>query len=245
MIPMKTLTSFFAFFVLVLSAIFFSGAVHSSASAAYPQASGELVYADFEKMQNNRPVSARGGYVMLYGGQQNPGTLAKFKGIEGVDAPELVHLKAGDPNKAAMFSYELPASNQYANVTLEIQGLPGKDGKQVAEDVTGYKYLMLQVYAKGSPGPTGVTAMRVELTSHDHSVKLQYGFHQTTFQLNPAGFNTYKVVLKALAQPSWVQDRVDTKDVLKNLTSVNISVFCDKCSPTNGTVVIDNVIFTN
>jgi len=118
----------------------------------------QLVYADFEKMQDNRPVSARGGYVQLFGGQQNPGTPAKFKGIEGINAPELVHLKAGDPNKAAMFSYELPASNQYANVTLEIQGLPGKDGKQVAEDVTGYKYLTLQVYAKGSPGPTGVTA---------------------------------------------------------------------------------------
>ena len=242
---MKAFTSALAFFVLAFSAILFPDSVPSSANVDASQASDQLVYADFEKMQDNRPVSARGGYVQLFGGQQNPGTPAKFKGIEGINAPELVHLKAGDPNKAAMFSYELPASNQYANITLEIQGLPGKDGKQVAEDVTGYKYLTLQVYAKGSPGPTGVTAMRVELTSHDHSVKLQYGFPQTTFKLNPAGFNTYKVVLKALAQPSWVQDRVDTKDVLKNLTSVNISVFCDQCSPINGTVVIDNVIFTN
>jgi len=242
---MKALTSALAFFFLALSTIFFPDAVSSSVNVDASQESGQLVYADFEKMQDNRPVSARGGYVQLFGGQQNPGTLAKFKGIEGINAPELVHLKAGDPNKAAMFSYELPAANQYASVTLEIQGLPSKDGKQVAEDVTGYKFLTLQVYAKGSPGPTGVTAMRVELTSHDHGVKLQYGFPQTTFMLNPTGFNTYKVVLKSLAQPSWVQDRVDTKDVLKNLTSVNISVFCDKCSPTNGTVVIDNVIFTN
>lgn len=242
---MKALTSALAFFVLALSAVFFPNAVLSSANVDALQEGGQLVYADFEKMQDNRPVSARGGYMQLFGGQENPGTPAKFKGIEGVNAPELVHLKAGDPNKAGMFTYELPASNQYANVTLEIQGLPSKDGKQVAEDVTGYKFLTLQVYAKGSPGPTGVTAMRVELTSHDHGVKLQYGFPQTTFKLNPAGFNTYKVVLKALAQPSWVQDRVDTKDVLKNLTSVNISVFCDKCSPTNGTVIIDNVIFTN
>src|SRR6266550_3603811 len=203
MIPMKILSSFLAFFVLALLVIFFPAAPHSSATSAAPQTSGQLVYADFEKMENNRPVSARGGYVMLYGGQQNPGTLAKFKGIEGVNAPELVHLKAGDPNKAAMFSYELPAANQYASVTLEIRGLPSKDGKQVAEDVTGYKFLTLQVYAKGSPGPTGVTAMRVELTSHDHGVKLQYGFPQTTFMLNPTGFNTYKVVLKSLAQPSW------------------------------------------
>jgi hypothetical protein len=242
---MKALTSALAFLVLALSAIFFPDAAPFSGNVKASQASDQLVYADFEKMQNNRPVSARGGYVQLLGGQQNPGTPAKFKGIEGINAPELVHLKSGDPNKAAMFSYELPASNQYANVTLEIQGLPGKDGKQVAEDVSGYKFLTLQVYAKGSPGPTGVTAMRVELTSHDHGVKLQYGFPQTTFKLNPAGFNTYKVVLKALAQPSWVQDRVDTKDVLKNLTSVNISVFCDQCSPINGTVVIDNVMFTN
>ena len=242
---MKALTSALAFSVLALSAIFFPDAVPYAAKVEASQASDQLVYADFEKMQDNRPVSARGGYVQLFGGQQNPGTPAKFKGIEGINAPELVHLKAGDPNKAAMFSYELPASNQYANVTLEIQGLPGKDGKQVADDVTGYKFLTLQVYAKGSPGPTGVTAMRVELTSHDHGVKLQYGFPQTTFRLNPAGFNTYKIVLKALAQPSWVQDRVDTKEVLKNLTSVNISVFCDQCSPINGTVVIDNVIFTN
>jgi hypothetical protein len=242
---MKAFISALALSVLALLAILLPDPMPSSANVDASQASDQLVYADFEKMQDNRPVSARGGYVQLFGGQQNPGTPAKFKGIEGINAPELVHLKAGDPNKAAMFSYELPASNQYANVTLEIQGLPGKDGKQVAEDVTGYKFLTLQVYAKGSPGPTGVTAMRVELTSHDHSVKLQYGFPQTTFKLNPTGFNTYKVVLKALAQPSWVQDRVDTKDVLKNLTSVNISVFCDQCSPTNGTVVIDNVIFTN
>ena len=242
---MKTLTSILAFFVLALSAIFFAGAADSAAKVAAPQESGQLVYADFEKMQGNRPVSARGGYMQLYGGQQNPGTPATFKGIEGVNAPELVHLKADDPNRAAMFSYTLPAFNQYANVTLEIQGLPSKDGKQVAEDVTAYKFLTLQVYAKGTPTPTGVSSMRVELTSHDHGLKLQYGFPQLAFRLNPTGFNTYKIELKKLAQPSWVQDRVDTKDVLKNLTSVNISVFCDRCSPINGTVVIDNVIFTN
>src|SRR5260370_4788281 len=148
---MKALTSGLAFFVLALSAIFFPGAVHSSANVGASQASDQLVYADFEKMQDNRPVSARGGYVQLFGGQQNPGTPAKFKGIEGMNAPELVHLKPGDPNKAAMFSYELPASNQYPNVTLEIQGLPSKDGKQAAEDVPGYKCLTLQHDATGSP----------------------------------------------------------------------------------------------
>ena len=242
---MKNLTSIFAFFVLAFSAIFFPGGARSAANVAAPQASGQLVYADFEKMQDNRPVSARDGYIQLYGGQQNPGTQAKFKGIEGVNAPELVHLKADDPNKAGMFSYELPSPNQYASVTLEIQGLPSKDGKQVAEDLSGYKFLTLQVYAKGTPGPTGVTRIRVEFISHDQGIKLQYGFPQATVQLTPTGFNTYRVVLKSLAQPNWVQTRVDTKEVLQKLTAVSISVFCDQCSPINGTVILDNLIFTN
>jgi len=190
-------------------------------------------------------VSARGGYVQFQGSQQNPGTPVKFKGIEGVNAPELVRLKPDDPNKVAMFTYELPAANQYANATLEIQGLPAKDGKQVAEDVSAYKFLTLQVYAKGTPGPTGVTRIRVEFLSRDQGIKLQYGFPQATVQLSPAGFNTYKVVLKSVAQPNWVEFKVDTKEVLKKLTAVSITAFCDQCSPINGTLVIDNVIFTN
>src|SRR6266446_8424084 len=212
-IPMKALCFLFAFFVLALSAIFFPAVVPSSANVGASQANNQLVYADFEKMQDNRPVSARGGYVQLSGAQQNPGTPAKFKGIEGINAPDLVHLKPGDPNKAAMFSYEMPASNQYANVTLEIQGLPSKNGKQVGEDVSGYKFLTLQVYAKGTPGPTGVPRIRVEFTSHDQGIKLQYGFPQATVQLSPSGFNTYKVAMKSIAQPQWVQTRVETKDV--------------------------------
>src|SRR5258705_9694510 len=115
---MNTLPSIFAFFFLALAAISFPGAAHSSVNVAGPQGSGQLVYADFEKMQDKRPVSARGGYIQIYGNQQNPGTPARFKGIQGIDAPELVHLKSDDPNKAAMFSYELPAANQYASVTL-------------------------------------------------------------------------------------------------------------------------------
>src|SRR5438105_3634162 len=103
MTPMKALTSFFASFGSVIMALFFFA---PSAANVAPQASGQLVYADFEKMQNGRPVSARGGWIQLQNNQENPGTPAKFKGMQGAnDAPELVHLKADDPNKAAMFSY--------------------------------------------------------------------------------------------------------------------------------------------
>src|SRR2546426_12475701 len=109
MIPMKTLTSILAFFVLALSAIFFAGAADSAAKVAAPQESGQLVYADFEKMQGNRPVSARGGYMQLYGGQQNPRTPATFKRNERGNPPEMVHFKTDDPNKACKFSYTIPS----------------------------------------------------------------------------------------------------------------------------------------
>ena len=234
------------FCALALLTVFFAAGTHKSANAV-AQSDDKLVYADFDTIKDNRPVSARGGYVQIFAGSENPGNPARFTGMPGVnDAPELVRLKADDPNKAATFSYALSSPNNYASVTLDIHGLPDRDGKPVGEDVSRYKNVMFQIYAKGTPPPTGVQYMRVELTSRGQGINLQYGFPQAAFKLSPAGFNTYKIPLKSLAQPSWVQDHVDTKEVLRKLTSVQISVYCEGgCTPTNGTVVIDNVIFTN
>jgi len=242
---MKAFISILAFFGLALSAIFFPGASHSPVQAAL-QGDDKLVYADFEKMENNRPVSARGGWVQLSNNQENPGNPAKFTGMKDANnAPELVHLKADDPNKVAMFSYQLLSPNAYAQVTLSIHGLPDKDGKPVTDDVSAFSNISLQVYAKGVPGPTGVTAMRVELISHAPGINLQWGFPQKNFKLSAAGFNTYKIPLKTLAQPQYAPNKVDTTEVLKKLTQVDITVYCEGgCSPINGTVVIDNVIFT-
>jgi len=242
---MTKVTSGFLFCGLALLTVLFAGMHPSLETVA--QTDDKLVYADFETIKDNRPVSARGGYLQLYAGSENPGNPAKFSGMPGAnDAPELVRLKADDPNRAATFSYILSSPNNYASVTLDIHGLPDKDGKPVAEDVSRYKNLTFQIYAKGTPPPTGVLYMRVELTSHGQGINLQYGFPQAAFKLSPTGFNTYKIALKSLAQPSWVQDHVDTKEVLRKLTSVQISVYCEGgCTPTNGTVVIDNVIFTN
>jgi hypothetical protein len=39
--------------------------------------------------------------------------------------------------------------------------------------------------------------------------------------------------------------RVNPKDVLKNLTAVNLSVSCNQCVPIKGTVVVDNMVFQN
>jgi len=242
---MKTLVSISVFFILVLLAVFFPEAASRRVSAA-PQDADKLVYADFEKVENNRPVSARGGWIGLSNNQENPGNPPKFKGQQGMnDAPELVHLKADDPNRVAMFNYELLSPNNYATVTLSIHGLPDKDGKPVPDDVSAFSNISLQVYAKGTPGPTGVQAMRVELISRGQGINLQWGFPQKNFKLSAAGFNTYKIPLKSLAQPPYAPDHIDAKEVLKKLTEVQISVYCEGgCAPINGTVVIDNVVFS-
>lgn len=242
---MRTMTLAFSFCAVAFLIVFLADG-NPASSKAMAQSDERLVYADFDIVKDNRPVSSRGGYMQLFAGSENPGNPAKFTGMPGLnDAPELVRLKADDPNKAGTFSYVLSSPNNYASVTLDIHGLPDRDGKPVSEDVSGYKNLTFQVYAKGTPPPTGVQYLRVELTSRGQGMNLNYGFPQAAFKLSPTGFNTYKIPLKSLAQPSWVQDHVDTRELLRKLTSVQISVYCDQCTPTNGTLVIDNVIFTN
>ena len=51
--------------------------------------------------------------------------------------------------------------------------------------------------------------------------------------------------LKAFTQPEWIKnERVDPKDILKFMTSINISAFCDQCVlPKEGMVILDNIAF--
>jgi len=145
-------------------------------------------------------------------------------------------LKDAPTNHLASFEYNLLGPNEWANVTLEVQGHPVKDGKQAADDVSGYKQMALQLYA------TGVDSLRVEFISHGQGISLQAGFPQLPIRLK-SGLNTYVVPLKGLTQPSWVQDRVDTKEVLRKLTAISISAYCEQCTPHNGMVLVDNIVF--
>jgi len=210
----------------------------AGARRAASQDAGKLVYADFETAKDNRPVSSHGGLVQLVSYQESPSSPSGFKGLGGSNppAPELVHLRQGDPNRAIAFDYELMAPNQYAGVGVEVHGEPDKDGKPVADDVSDYKTVSLQIYA------TGVPSLRLELISRGQGLGSPNGFPQTTFKVTP-GFNTYRVPLKTLLQPEWAQPRVSPKDVLKKLTAVGITAYCNQCTPAKGTVVIDNVVF--
>jgi hypothetical protein len=189
-----------------------------SLSTLSQEGSDKFVYADFEKMENGRPVSSNGGLVQIYVAQES--VPVKFKGLANASpgAPELIVLKDAPQNHLASFEYNLVGPNQWANVTLEVQGRPMKDGKPVADDVSGYKQMALQLYA------TGVDSLRVEFVSH--------------------GLNTYVIPLKGLSQPSWAE-RVDPKEVLKKLTAISVSAYCNQCTPQNGMVLVDNIVFQN
>jgi hypothetical protein len=213
-----------------------------AAPAASPQSGTEskgLVYADFEKMENNRPVSARGGFIQMHSYQESDVHKSTFKGLEGADppAPELVHIKKDDPNRAMKFDFSLRAPNKWAGVTVEIHGQPDADGKLVPDDVSGFKYLSMQVYA------TGIEILRLEAISKGRGKDMAMVYPQMTFKVRP-GLSTYQVPLKGFTQPSWAEVRVDPKDIFKFLTSINLTAFCDQCEANKqGMVIVDNMVF--
>ena len=202
-------------------------------------ADDKLVYADFEKVENGRPVSSRGGLIQLFAWEQDHTRKSTFKGAEGLDppGPELVHIKPGDPNHAAKFEFSLLAPNEWSGVALEIHGLPDADGKPQTDDVSGYKYLSLQVYA------TGIRILRLETRTNESGKDTRSVYPLMTFEVKP-GFNTYRVPLAGFTQPQWADVRVDPKDVFKRLTSIALTAFCDQCEQSKqGMVIVDNVEF--
>jgi hypothetical protein len=196
----------------------------------------KVVYADFERIENGRVVSNNGGLIQIYTGQESTPVQFKGKANSSPGAPEIAVAKGDVKNHFASFDYTLLGPNQWANVTLEIQGHPTENKQTAADDMSAYKNLSLQLYV------TGVDSIRVEFISHGHGIKLEAGFPQIPVRLKP-GLNTYLMPLKNLQQPSWVQDRISTKDVLKNLTAVSISTYCNQCTPQSGTVAVDNLVF--
>src|SRR6266487_6415400 len=98
------------------------------------QGTDKFIYADFETIKENRPVSNRGGLVQLFSYQENAANPSRFKGAQKGDpnAPDVVRLSKDDPNKAITFDYELRMPNQWAGVTVEVHGQPDKDGKPVS-----------------------------------------------------------------------------------------------------------------
>jgi len=206
---------------------------------AAPQASADkLVYADFE---GGKPVSSRGGTVSLTAYQESDVHKTTVKGVDGSNVPELVHVKPGDPNHLAKFEFAIMAPNSYAGAGIEIKGQADADGKTPTDDVTGFKKITFQLYAKGAE------TIRVEAISRGQGTDLQ-AYPQMSFKVKP-GLNTYEVALKALAEPGWIDVKVDPRKILQKLTALSIAVYCDQgkpetaCRPTEGMMIVDNVTF--
>ncbi|HWN08627.1 MAG TPA: hypothetical protein VNO50_05035 [Pyrinomonadaceae bacterium] len=227
---------FFRYGVLAVL-LLLAGAVsaQNSSKASEPDAS-TLMYADFQNLQNGRPVSKRGGMTRLNRYSQNPGNPPEFRGLEKADPPAPAAARVTADDTAAAFEYELRIPNEWAGVNIEVFGQPEKDGKLTADDVSGYKFITLRVFAKGPQH------IRLELITRGHGANLESGYPTANFRVSP-GFNTYKLKLDTFQQPQWAMPLDLKRDVLKKLTSITVGVFCDKCTLEKGTVVVDNIAF--
>jgi hypothetical protein len=215
------------------------GAAAQRADDAPPPkpAAEKLIYADFEKVENGKPVSARGGAVSISSYQESDLQQTTVKGApDGSNTPELVRIKPDDPNHLAKFEFAFKAPNQWAGAGMEIKGQPDVDGRTPADDVTAFKKITFQLYAKGAE------TVRLEAISRGHGVDLPAGYPQRIIKVLP-GLNTYEVALKALAQPPWVEIKQDSRKILQKLTAVSITAYCDGCHPTEGMLIVDNVTF--
>ena len=196
----------------------------------------KLIYADFQNLQNGRPVSKRGGMTRLNRYSENPGNPPEFRGLDKADPPAPAPARVTDEDTAAAFEYELRIPNEWAGVNMEVFGQPEKDGKLAADDVSSYKFITLRAFAKGAK------YIRLELITRGHGANLESGYPIATFRLSP-GFNTYKLKLDSFSQPEWATQLDLKQEVLKKLTSIQIGVHCNKCQLEKGTVVVDNIAF--
>src|SRR4030095_16713088 len=215
LLTLYSLSSCFSLSIL-LSATTTTPVVSAALVREPTQGTDKFIYADFETQKDNRPVSNRGGLVQLFSYQQNPANPSRFKGATTGEsnAPDVVRLSKDDPNKAITFDYDLRMPNEWAGVTVEVHGQPDKDGKPVADDMSGYKYMTLQLYV------TGATSVTVEFLSKGQGIRIDGGSPQMSFKITK-GFNTYRVGLDSLTQPPYVETRVKPKDMLQELSQWN------------------------
>jgi len=220
---------------LAILTVLFAGSVSAQDTPKSTDVS-KLVYADFQTLQNGRPVSSRGGMTRLNRYSQNSANPPGFRGLEKAEPPAPASARVTDADTAAAFEYDLRIPNEWAGVNMEIFGLPEKDGKLAADDVSAYKFITMRLFAKGPQ------YIRLELITRGHGADLESGYPMATFRVSP-GFNTYKLKLDSFNQPEWAVPLDLKRDVLKKLTSIVVGVHCDKCIMEKGTVVVDNIAF--
>ncbi|MEP6743514.1 MAG: hypothetical protein ABJB61_13530 [bacterium] len=227
---------FFLFGILAVSILFVGLVGAQNASKSTESDASKLVYADFQNLQNGRPVSTQGGMTRLNRYSQNPANPPQFRGLENAAPPAPAFARVTDEDVAAAFDYELRIPNDWEGVNVEVFGHPEKDGKLVPDDVSSYKLISLRVFTKGAQ------YIKLELITRGQGANLESGYPTATFRVSN-GFNTYKLKLDSFNQPEWAVHLELKREVLKKLTSVTVGVHCDHCAMEKGTVVVDNIAF--
>ena len=233
---MKRMVFFRSGILPVLILLIVGSVPGQNASKPAESDASKLVYADFQNLQTGRPVSKHGGMTRLNRYSQNPANPPQFRGLENADPPAPAFARVTAEDVAAAFDYELRIPNDWEGVNMEVFGHPERDGKLVPDDVSGYKFITLRVFARGAQ------YIRLELITRGQGTNLESGYPTATFHVSP-GFNTYKLKLDSFSQPDWAIQLDLKRDVLKKLTSVTVGVHCDKCTMEKGTVVVDNIAF--
>jgi hypothetical protein len=222
--------------LVVLIAVVVGSVPGQNDSKSVSSEGARFVYADFQNQQSGRPVSKNGGMTRLNVYSQNSANAPQFRGLQGANPPAPAFARVTADDTAAAFDYELRIPNEWEGVNMEVFGEPEKDGKLVPDDVSGFKFISLRVFAKTAQ------YIKLELITRGQGTNLESGYPAATIRISP-GFNTYKLKLDSFSQPDWAI-RLDLKlDVLKKLTSVTVGVHCDKCIMEKGTLVVDNIAF--
>src|ERR1700692_1360641 len=147
---MKRMMFFRVAFLAALTFLVAGSVPAQDTSKAAESDGSKLVYADFQNLQNGRLVSKRGGMTRLNQYSQNPANPPQFRGLEKADPPGPAPARGTADDTAAAFDYELRLPNGWEGGEMGVVGQPEKDGKLVADDVSGYKFISLRLFAKGA-----------------------------------------------------------------------------------------------
>jgi hypothetical protein len=150
-----------------------AGSVPAQDKAAESDAS-KFIYADFQNQQNGRPVSKRGGTTRLNRYSQNSANPPQFRGLKDADPPAPAFARVTAEDIAAAFDYEFRIPNEWEGVNMEVFGQPEKDGKLVADDVSGYKFISLRIFDKGPQ------YIRLDLITRGQGANLESGYPTAT-----------------------------------------------------------------
>ncbi|HZS03580.1 MAG TPA: hypothetical protein VFD58_01780 [Blastocatellia bacterium] len=205
-------------------------------TAALPQDTQKLVYADFEQLdKDKRPISAREGKIIFDAGAQNNDRKPKL-------APRLLGAQ-GPLTQRIGFEFEIFEPNTWAEASIKIIGLKDKGrlddwAKTLivrAEDLSAYSAVTVDI------GAAGVSQVRIRLLSEENGIDAGGAFPERYLDITNE-LRTYRIPISEFKQPTgdWVKKKVTTEQVMKKLTAVQVSVVK---VPSKGFVVLDNIAF--